>query len=158
VSLLPLALSPSNFKSTKIVDCIYYCDHIRGKIMQASNDNIDPNAAIPLGVAAALAYPKGGMTARALRREASNGRLVIERTGKRLFTSLAAIGEMRKLCHVNDNRQDFGGAQQARTAHLSTSSSTVDDKLALAAARAMTKELRESSRNISQKVSTRQSV
>src|SRR5471030_2730097 len=98
------------------------------------------------------------MTARGLRREADNGRLIIKRTGNKLFTSLAAIREMRKLCLVNPNHQDCGNVPQARTARLSTSSSTLDARSALAAARTMTKELKNSSRNTLGEVSARPSV
>jgi hypothetical protein len=51
-----------------------------------------------LDVAAALAYPDGSMTASGLRREANRGRLVIERTAGKDYTTLAAIERMRELC------------------------------------------------------------
>jgi hypothetical protein len=44
-----------------------------------------------LGVAAALAYPDGSMSASGLRREAARGRLEIERTAGKDYTKLAAI-------------------------------------------------------------------
>ncbi len=53
-----------------------------------------------LAVAAALAYPDGSMTASGLRREAARGRLVIERTAGKDYTTLAAIEQMRALCRL----------------------------------------------------------
>jgi hypothetical protein len=51
-----------------------------------------------LAVAAALAYPDGSMSASGLRREAARGRLVIERTAGKDYTTLAEIDRMRELC------------------------------------------------------------
>jgi len=53
-----------------------------------------------LSVIAKLAFPDGGMTASSLRREAERGRLAVERTAGKDFTSFQAIAEMRKLCRV----------------------------------------------------------
>jgi hypothetical protein len=53
-----------------------------------------------LAVAAAIAYPDGSMTASGLRREAARGRLVIERTAGKDYTTLRDIGRMRELCRV----------------------------------------------------------
>jgi hypothetical protein len=53
-----------------------------------------------LGIAAALAYPDGSMTASGLRKEAGRGRLVIERVAGKDYTTLAAIEDMRELCRV----------------------------------------------------------
>src|SRR5947209_19626521 len=61
---------------------------------------IGPNTPLRLDVAAALAYPDGSMTASGLRREAARGRLVIERTAGKDYTTLAAIEKMRALCRV----------------------------------------------------------
>ena len=49
---------------------------------------IGPNAPLRLKIAAALAYPDGSMTASGLRREAGRGRLVIERTAGKDYTTL----------------------------------------------------------------------
>src|ERR1700720_1584587 len=62
---------------------------------------IGPNTPLRLDVAAALAYPDGSMTASGLRREAGRGRLVIERTAGKDYTTLAAIERMRGLCRVS---------------------------------------------------------
>jgi hypothetical protein len=113
--------------------------------LEAANDNIDPNAPLPLKAAAKAAYPLGGMTGRGLRRQASAGLLKIEKHGKQLFTTLAAIGEMRQLCHVNDNQPACGSDRPVKIARQFGSLSTTELKLALAAARATTKAVRERS-------------
>lgn len=53
-----------------------------------------------LDVAAALAFPGGGMTVSGLRREAARGRLVIERIAGKDWTTLRAIERMRGQCRV----------------------------------------------------------
>src|ERR1700738_865536 len=65
-----------------------------------SPEQVTPDTPLRLGIAAALAYPDGSMTASGLRREAARGRLVIERTAGKDYTTLAAIDDMRKLCRV----------------------------------------------------------
>src|SRR5215831_15675414 len=51
-------------------------------------DQISEDTPLRLNVAAALAYPDGSMTASGLRREAAKGRLVIERTAGKDYTTL----------------------------------------------------------------------
>ena len=63
-------------------------------------DKVTPDTPLRLGVAAALAFPDGSMTASGLRREAERGRLVIERVAGKDFTTLANIEQMRALCRV----------------------------------------------------------
>jgi hypothetical protein len=63
-------------------------------------DQIADDAPLRLGVAAALAYPDGSMTASGLRREAKRGRLVIERTAGKDYTTLRNIEHMRERCRV----------------------------------------------------------
>jgi hypothetical protein len=62
---------------------------------------ITDDTPLPLKLAAELAFAGGGMTASGLRKEAGNGRLVIERIAGKEFTTLSAIKEMRKLCVLN---------------------------------------------------------
>jgi hypothetical protein len=62
---------------------------------------ITDDTPLPLKLAAELAFAGGGMTASGLRKEAGNGRLVIERIAGKEFTTLGAIKEMRKLCVLN---------------------------------------------------------
>ena len=54
----------------------------------------DANAPVRLETAATLAFPDGSITAKALRREARNGRLAITRVAGKDFTTLAAIEDM----------------------------------------------------------------
>src|SRR6185437_4825357 len=62
--------------------------------------HVGPNTPLRLGVAASLAFPDGSMSASGLRREATRGRLVIERIAGKDFTTLANIARMRELCRV----------------------------------------------------------
>ena len=103
--------------------------------METDDETIDQNAALPLAVAARLAFPKGGMTGRGLKREADKGKLIVEKIGNRIFTSLTAIEQMRKLCRLENNPLASGLDRQAQTEPQSGSSSTQDGKSALAAAR-----------------------
>lgn len=66
-----------------------------------ASDRITPDTPLRLGVAARVAYPDGSMTAHGLRKEAEKGRLVIERTAGKFYTTLAAITRMRELCRHN---------------------------------------------------------
>jgi len=61
---------------------------------------ITPTTPLRLDVAADLAFPGGGMTVSGLRREAERGKLQIERIAGKVYTTLAAIKEMRELCRV----------------------------------------------------------
>jgi hypothetical protein len=63
-------------------------------------DQIANDTPLRLNIAAALAYPDGSMTASGLRREATKGRLAIERVAGKDYTTLAAIEDMRALCRV----------------------------------------------------------
>src|SRR5262245_29510371 len=63
-------------------------------------DQIADDTPLRLGLAAALAYPDGSMTASGLRKEAGRGRLVIERTAGKDYTTLRYIEQMRELCRV----------------------------------------------------------
>ncbi|WP_249155454.1 excisionase [Bradyrhizobium japonicum] len=68
--------------------------------MSSTADQILPDAPLRLSVAAKLAFPDGSMTASGLRREAARGRLELERIAGKDYTTLDAIGRMRKLCRV----------------------------------------------------------
>ena len=59
--------------------------------------DVNSDTPLRLAVAAALAYPDGSMTASGLRKEAARGRLAIERTAGKDYTTLAAIERMRDL-------------------------------------------------------------
>ena len=55
------------------------------------------------------------MTASGLRREAARGRLVIERTAGKDYTTRAAIREMRRLCQLSVKVQGSGSGQPGGT-------------------------------------------
>src|SRR5262245_46718183 len=69
---------------------------------------VTPDTPLRLRIAAALAYPDGSMTASGLRKEAGRGRLVIERTAGKDYTTLAAIEDMRRPCRLQPRGHDCG--------------------------------------------------
>ncbi len=69
-----------------------------------SPETITPDTPLRLDIAARVAFPAGGMTASGLRREASRGRLTVERIAGKLFTTLHHIENMREQCR--DRRRD----------------------------------------------------
>jgi hypothetical protein len=113
---------------------------------------VGPDTPLRLDVAAALAYPDGSMTASGLRKEANKGRLAIERTAGKDYTTLAAIEGMRALCR--QKRKDPAYISEARgeteqgasPTPPCTSSETENIQRAQAAAKAIVAELKESSR------------
>src|SRR3974390_2043577 len=72
----------------------------RPNVKGLSQAAIPEDTPLRLDVAAALAYPDGSMTACGLRREAKRGRLVIERTAGKDYTTLGHINRMRELCRL----------------------------------------------------------
>src|SRR5690349_14226419 len=75
-----------------------------------NREEIAPDTPLRLGVAAALAFPDGSMTASGLRREGARGRLTIERIAGKDFTTLAHIADMRKKCRVPEKAPACGSA------------------------------------------------
>ena len=110
---------------------------------------VGPNSPIRLNVAAKLAYPDGSMTASGLRREAARGRLVIERTAGKDYTTLAHIEHMRALCRVEPKDRDCGSNLRVEIPaarsfeRRSTSFETDQSNAALELAKAKLKKLRE---------------
>jgi hypothetical protein len=78
-------------------------------------DAIRSDTPLRLDVAAALAYPDGSMTSSGLRREVKRGRLVIERTAGKDYTTLAAIERMRELRRVAPKEPDYISRPSAAT-------------------------------------------
>src|SRR5215472_17418833 len=78
-------------------------------------DQIADDTPLRLDVAAALEYPDGSMTASGLRREAARGRLVIERTAGKDYTTLGAIRTMRDLCRLEARGRGCGSGERAAT-------------------------------------------
>jgi hypothetical protein len=74
-------------------------------------DQIADDAPLRLEIAAALAYPDGSMTASGLRKEARRGRLVVERTAGKDYTTLRNIEHMRELCRVEAGARVSGCAE-----------------------------------------------
>jgi hypothetical protein len=74
-----------------------------------------------LDEAAKIAFPRGGMTAAGLRREAKRGRLVIERVAGKDFTTLGHIARMREQCRVRSSRQDSIHDQNSATKTVESS-------------------------------------
>ena len=73
-----------------------------------SPETITPDTPLRLDIAARLAFPAGGMTASGLRREASRGRLTIERIAGKLFTTLRHIENMREQCRDRQRDHAYG--------------------------------------------------
>ena len=71
--------------------------------MTKITDLVNGDTPLRLDVAARIAFPRGGMTAASLRREAKRGRLVIERVAGKDYTTLNHIKRMRQLCHVKQD-------------------------------------------------------
>ncbi|HEY3223013.1 MAG TPA: excisionase [Pseudolabrys sp.] len=76
--------------------------------MTPDNPDINPETPLRLKTAVRLAFPDGGMTVSGLRREAAKGHLAIETIAGKQFTTLNAIGEMRKQCRDNQRAQGSG--------------------------------------------------
>jgi hypothetical protein len=114
-------------------------------------ERIRPNTPLRLDVAAALAYPDGSMTASGLRREHKRGRLIIERTAGKDYTTLADIERMRVLCREGDTRRVSGSGEPNMTGMESLptgqsgSSRTASTAKALDAARMIVEGLKERS-------------
>jgi hypothetical protein len=113
-----------------------------------SREQINSDAPLRLRVAAALAYPDGSMTASGLRREAARGRLVIERTAGKDYTTLANIDRMRGLCRVEAKGHACGLSQlgaigkENSSAAPSTSSGMGRPSAALVSAKAKLNKLK----------------
>ena len=69
-------------------------------------EQITSDTPLRLGVAAAIGFPDGSMTASGLRRECARGRLVVERIAGKDYTTLANIERMRALCRVAVRARD----------------------------------------------------
>src|ERR1700742_2813012 len=109
--------------------------------MGSSLGNVAPDAPLRLSIAASLAYPDGSMTASGLRREAARGRLVIERTAGKDYTTLAENAKRRELCRKPQKDRASGSAERGATSRGSSptapcgsSATTADTRKALDAA------------------------
>ena len=116
-------------------------------------DAIHTDTPLRLDAAAALAYPDGSMTGSGLRREAKRGRLVIERTAGKDYTTLGHINRMRERCRLDTKAPASISGVRAETMKADThrfgSSSTVKISAARAALHTILQEPSAPSPNIS---------
>jgi hypothetical protein len=127
------------------------CPHQKNVRNLPALDQISRDTPLRLNIAAALAYPDGSMTPSGLRREAARGRLVIERTAGKDYTTLGAIEHMRELCRLKARERGCGSEEHAVTEkpgkHTTRSGSSAMENIlrAQAAARMIVRELKEHS-------------
>jgi hypothetical protein len=77
------------------------------------SNSIGDDTLLRLGVAAALEFPDGSISASGLRREAAHGRLKIWRIAGKDYTTKQALKEMRGQC-VLPNHHDSSSAAPAK--------------------------------------------
>lgn len=73
---------------------------------------------------------RGKVTVSALRAEINRGNLMVERIGKNLFTTPAAIRKMREKCRVMPSRQDYTSEKTKLEASGSSGMPAKTDELA----------------------------
>jgi hypothetical protein len=122
--------------------------------------NIDKNSLIRLENAIKIAFPDGSVTLNAMRNEIKAGRLAASLIGGKHLTSLADIERMKEKCRVMPSRPDSGTVSQgvprkaAAPKKVSGSSSTTDANLALDAAKATARTLKERLQSLSPQVTS----
>ena len=126
------------------------------KVTIPDPNRVTEDTPLRLDVAAALEFPDGSMGASGLRREAGNGRLVIEKIAGKFFTTRKAIREMREQCRVQLSPAASGSNlpgddRTVQSGPRSMSSLTGGPKEALAAARMTALERKPHSKGTSQK-------
>lgn len=77
--------------------------------------SISPDTPLRLRDAIKEAFPAGGVTVAALRREIARGRLEAELIAGKHFVTLAAIGRMRELCRIAPTPQQGDDRLRNRT-------------------------------------------
>jgi hypothetical protein len=122
-------------------------------------ERIGPDTPLRLAVAAAIAFPGGGMTASGLRKEYLKGRLAFERIANKDFVTLREIEAMRKQCaQSNPHGSSYGPHERKSDSRQFGSSSTTDGKSAQVAAKASAQRLRTRLRNISKRQDSQHSA
>jgi hypothetical protein len=117
---------------------------------------VPEDAPLRLAEAAKIAFPDGSISASGLRREASKGRLTIERVAGKDFTTLQDIKRMRELCRVKAKERVSNFVPNDGIAAASSpitppgASATVTETLAQAALNRTLPELSKSSLTTSQ--------
>jgi hypothetical protein len=112
---------------------------------------VTPQTPLRLEIAARLAFPDNSMSAAALRRMISAGKLNAERIAGRYYTTLADIEDMREKCRVK--AKDHASPSMAEA---NGSSGTDRQTVALDAMNSIALALKESLQNTSLKSTTRQ--
>ncbi len=102
-----------------------------------------------LDVIAGLAFPDGSIGVSSLRREAARGRLTLWRVAGKDMTTLNEVRSMIERCRVQPSLPACGSGLPGDHETPSGSSSTMDVRSALAAARMRASRLKESSSNTS---------
>jgi hypothetical protein len=82
--------------------------------MSESHPVFDRTAPMRLAHAVEIAFPHGGMTVSGLRKEATKGRLVIERIAGKDFVTLTAIDDMRAACRNPAPKRSPSGPERAK--------------------------------------------
>jgi hypothetical protein len=82
--------------------------------MSESHPVFDRTAPMRLAHAVEIAFPHGGMTVSGLRKEATKGRLVIERIAGKDFVTLTAIDDMRAACRNPASKRSPSGPERAK--------------------------------------------
>ena|SRR6516162_7334123 len=106
---------------------------------------IGDDTLLRLGVAAALEFPDGSMSAAGLRREAQHGRLKVWRIAGKDYTTKQALKEMRGQC-VLSNHQDSSCGPPEKAERPCGSSKTASAKSAQVAAKVSAQKLKSRSR------------
>jgi hypothetical protein len=108
--------------------------------------DITPTTPLRLDIAARIAFPDGSLTKSGLRREIARGRLECERIAGKQYVTLAAIEAMRIKCRENSKAlASISG--NAKAATLFGSSSTEQQRSALASAQNVAEMLKKPSLN-----------
>jgi hypothetical protein len=82
--------------------------------MSESHPVFDRTAPMRLAHAVEIAFPHGGMTVSGLRKEATKGRLVIERIAGKDFVTLTAIDDMSAACRNPAPKRSPSGPERAK--------------------------------------------
>src|SRR4029077_5557258 len=82
------------------------------KFSMPDPNSVSDDTLLRLGVAAALEFPDGSMSASGLRREAAPGRLRIWRIAGKDYTTRAALSEMRGRCVLSSHHDSSCAAPE----------------------------------------------
>jgi hypothetical protein len=119
----------------------------RRTLVIPDQESITPTTPLRLEVAAALAFPGGGMTASGLRKEHVKGNLVFERIANKDFVTLHAIQEMRERCAKPSPRDSNFARRDPKNDSLPCGSSEIEaGRSAQARVRASLQRLKKPSR------------